>query len=70
MKYVRIEVSRDAYAPKQLDESDSCTIGQLREWCDDFSDDTVVILSHDDGYTFGGLPIDDCVLGDTEEDDD
>lgn len=67
MQYVKIEVSRTAYSPRQLSEYDSCTIAQLREWCDDFSDDTVVILSHDDGYTFGGLPIDTAEIGDTDD---
>lgn len=58
MSYIKLEVSRDAYSPDQV--YGSCTISELRDWCDDWDDDDVIILSHDNGYTYGGLSLDDA----------
>lgn len=47
------EAVREGYSIDQL----RCpiTAGELRELLDDVDDDTIVVLSHDNGYTYGSL---------------
>lgn len=48
-----IETSRDGYSPEQL--HGTMTVGELRELLENYDDDMPVILSNDNGYTYGGL---------------
>ena len=50
--YIQIETSRDAYSP---DEVSSMTVAELISVLEQYNDDTEVILSFDNGYTFGGI---------------
>lgn len=55
---VVIEVARTDYSVTQvLDNRDTMNIKQLKEWLSRFDDDdeTPVVLSHDNGYTYGPL---------------
>lgn len=54
MNFVKIEANRDCYAP--TDVSNTMTVGELIEFLDcNFNEDDPVILSHDNGYTYGGI---------------
>lgn len=47
------EARREGYTPEQLY---SCmTVGELKELLEDYNDETWVVISHDNGYTFGSL---------------
>ena len=52
MKRLIILAEREAYGP---DEVRTMTVRELREALDEFDDDAKVILSHDSGYTYGGI---------------
>lgn len=52
-KYITIEASRTAYAPNQI--SRTMTVGELIEILEQYDEDTPVIISNDNGYTYGGL---------------
>lgn len=47
------EASRTGYGIDQI--RNAVTVGQLREMLECFDDDMMVILSHDNGYTYGTL---------------
>lgn len=51
-KYLRIEATRDAYGAEDVS---TMTVGQLIKLLEYYDLDLPVILSHDNGYTFGGL---------------
>ena len=53
MRYLRIEAEREGYAPPQI--AGTMTVGDLIDYLQDFPEDLPVILSHDGGYTFGGV---------------
>ena len=58
MEYVRIETLREAYAPNDeriCGPHGTLTAGELRELLEDYPDDMPVVLSFDNGYTFGGI---------------
>lgn len=61
-------VSRDGYTPSQV-AHECCTARELRDFLDDYNDDTLIILSHDNGYTYGPLHLDaeEVDLNDMEE---
>ena len=52
MKRLIILAQREAYG---MDEIRTMTVRELREALEDFDDDARVILSHDSGYTYGGI---------------
>ena len=55
---VVIEVARTDYSVTQvLDNRDTMNIKQLKEWLSNFDDDdeSPVVFSHDNGYTYGPL---------------
>ena len=65
MDYLRIEAHRQAYSPSDL-KGKTCTVAELRKILEDYPDDLPVVLSHDGGYTYGGLDYndiseDDCI---------
>lgn len=47
------EAPRSAYDIGQV--YDPITVGELREYLENFKDDTLFILSHDNGYTYGSI---------------
>ena len=47
------EASRSGYGIDQI--KNAVTVGELRELLADLEDDTMIILSHDNGYTYGSL---------------
>lgn len=50
------EARRAGYSIDQV-KDDVMTIGELKEILEDYTDDTLVVISHDNGYTFGGLEV-------------
>lgn len=47
------EAIREGYGIDQL--NNPMTVGELKEFLEDFDDDTLFILSHDSGYTYGSI---------------
>lgn len=47
------EAERTGYSIDQV--SRPMTVGELKEFLEDFNDDTLFILSHDGGYTYGSI---------------
>lgn len=52
MKVLLLEASRDAYSPENLR---TMTVGELMKFLEDFDEEMPVVLSHDGGYTYGGI---------------
>lgn len=52
MARLMINAVREAYG---ADEVRTMTVGELIEFLQDFDEDTEIILSHDNGYTYGGI---------------
>ncbi len=50
-----INAIRETYGKEDVR---TMTVGELRAFLEDFDDDTPVILSHDNGYTYGGIRAD------------
>lgn len=59
MEYLRIETSRDAYSPNDIIRK-TLTVGELMEVLEEYDEGTPVLLSFDNGYTYGWLG--DCSL--------
>ena len=64
MKKLIILAQRESYG---MDDVRTMTVRELREALEEFDDDAQVILSHDSGYTYGGIRYD---LMEEEGDDD
>lgn len=47
------EAERTGYSIDQV--SRPMMVGELKEFLEDFNDDTLFILSHDGGYTYGSI---------------
>lgn len=47
------EAPRTGYGIDQV--YDPITVGELKEYLENFKDDTLFILSHDNGYTYGSI---------------
>lgn len=54
MEFVQIEATRQGYSPSDI-AGKTLTVAELRELLDQYPDDMPVILSHDNGYTYGGI---------------
>lgn len=52
MKRLIIQAMREAYGK---DEVRTMTVAELRDALEEFDDDALVVLSHDSGYTYGGI---------------
>ena len=48
-----INAHREGYAPEQI--ASTMTVGELIEFLNNFDEDEKVYLSHDNGYTYGGI---------------
>ena len=55
MKRLIILAMRESYGKDDLR---TMTVRELREALEEFDDDAKVILSHDNGYTYGGIRYD------------
>ena len=56
------EAKRTGYSIDQVRKP--MTAGELRRLLEDYDDDTLIILSHDRGYTYGSLDAAPCLMGD------
>lgn len=54
MKAIVFEAERTGYGIDQVEDR-AMTVGQLKALLDEFDDDTLFILSHDNGYTYGTI---------------
>lgn len=66
-----IEARRTAYSPKDIRRT--MTVGELIRYLEDYNEDTPIILSHDNGYTYGEInqyDIREDEYDDDEEDED
>lgn len=52
-KALVFEAPREGYGIDQI--RNPMTVGELREFLEDFDDDTLFVLSHDNRYTFGSI---------------
>ena len=52
MKKLIILAQRESYG---VNDVRTMTVAELREALEEFDDDAPVILSHDSGYTYGGI---------------
>lgn len=50
---VLIEAQREGYALNQI--TSTMTVGELIDYLEQYEDDVQVYLSHDGGYTYGGI---------------
>lgn len=50
---VIIRADREGYAPNQIRET--MTVSELIEALSDFDENAKIYLSHDNGYTYGGI---------------
>lgn len=50
---VIIEAEREGYSLDQI--RNTMTVGELIEYLEQFDEDAQVYLSHDNGYTYGGI---------------
>ena len=55
MKKLIILAQRESYG---MNDVRTMTVRELREALEEFDDDAEVILSHDSGYTYGGIRYD------------
>ena len=65
MKRLIILAMRESYGKDDLR---TMTVRELREALEEFDDDAEVILSHDSGYTYGGIRYD--LMEEQEDEDD
>lgn len=65
MEYLKINAGREGYTPNQC--HSAMTVGELIEALQEYDEDILVYLSHDDGYMFGSLAYSDIELADTDE---
>ena len=47
-----LHAKRESYGK---DDVRTMTVGELKALLEDYDDDTPIILSHDNGYTYGGI---------------
>ena len=66
MKRLIILANRESYGKEDLR---TMTVAELREALEEFDDDAKVILSHDGGYTYGGIRYDLMEEENDEEDE-
>lgn len=52
-KALVFEARREGYGIDQL--NSPMTVGELRRLLEDYDDDTLFVLSHDRGYTYGSI---------------
>lgn len=70
--YITLEANREGYAPEQI--RNTMTVRELINELEDlacaYGDETPVIYSNDNGYTYGSLNYSDIDIKENEEDED
>lgn len=61
------EAEREGYTLRQV--GSPMTVGQLKEFLEDYNDDTLFMLSHDRGYTYGSISLWDFKEVDLDEEE-
>lgn len=56
MERLIVETEREGYGLDQIKKTMS--VGELKNFLDDYDDETPIYLSFDNGYTFGGISSD------------
>lgn len=67
-RVIKIEAKREGYSIDQV--SNTMTVGELIAYLEQFDENDKVYLSHDNGYTYGGIhenDIDEDWINDDEE---
>lgn len=69
-----LETERRGYTPSQVI-GDTCTVGELIDYLSGLDEDTKIVTSHDDGYTYGAIRPssdirDENIYDDDEDDED
>lgn len=64
-----VEVSREGYGIDQIERS-AMTVRELIEQLEQYDDDDIVVLSHDNGYTYGTVSFDDATVFEKNEETD
>lgn len=67
---LKIEARREGYSINQIEST--MTVGELVEYLQNFDEDTPIYLSHDYGYTYGGITeyrIEEDYIEDDEEEE-
>lgn len=68
---ITIEAHREGYAFEQI--RHTMTVGRLKQLLEDYDDDTEIMVSNDNGYTYGSIGSGDIVehwfRRETEEDE-
>lgn len=67
MNALVFEAEREGYSIPQVRKP--MTVGELRAFLEDYDDDTLFILSHDRGYTYGTISFSQVEERDVEEDE-
>lgn len=67
MRTVFIETNRTGYSPEQVGRT--MTVKELKDWLENFDDESPVYLSNDDGYTYGYIGVGSFYEKDDEEGD-
>ena len=67
-KALVFEANRDGYGIEQI--RHPMTVGELKEILEDLDDDTLFVLSHDNGYTYGSIGDRDGMMSLYTENDD
>lgn len=67
-RIIKIEAKREGYSINQV--RNTMTVGELIVYLEQFDEDDKVYLSHDNGYTYGGISesdfLDDWINDDEE----
>lgn len=67
-RVIKIEAKREGYSINQV--SNTMTVGELIAYLEQFDENDKVYLSHDNGYTYGGISesdfLDDWINDDEE----
>lgn len=53
VEYLSIDGRREAYSPDQIDIT--MTVRELKDYLDEYDEDTPVIINNDSGYTYGSI---------------
>lgn len=65
---IKIEAKREGYSINQV--SNTMTVGELIAYLEQFDENDKVYLSHDNGYTYGGINYNDIDEDWINDDDD
>ena len=62
------EAERTGYGIGQIADR-AMTVGELKDFLENYNDDTLIVLSHDGGYTYGSISEMDCKYATETEDE-